>query len=173
MIMARFGNSLRPINRIKHVVDFQIAVPLDVALPNIIAHAKDNPVLSLKADCAIGSKINAFYITTEVVADDTSTTSTPNFYWMLYKNPGSAIGTFPNANTVGTSDLKKFVIHQEMVMINSTGGGNPRNVFKGVIVIPKGMRRMAPDDSWNIQLFIPSTGVKCISCTQVHYKEFR
>jgi len=171
--MARFRQALMPINRIKHVVDFQTAVPVNVKISQIIAVAKDNPTLAGTSEVANGSKINGFFITTEIASDDTTTTLTPNFYWILYKNPGQDIATFPNGNSVGDSTKKKFVIHQEMVMFNPQDGGNPRNVFKGVIVVPKGMRRMAPDDAWVIQLFIPSTGVKVNACTQVHYKEFR
>jgi len=171
--MARFRQALRPINRVKHVVDFQTSVPLDTRINQIIAVAKDNPATANTSECAVGSKINGFFIVTELASDNTSTTATPNFYWMLYKNPGQSISTFPKGNAVGSSNEKKFVIHQEMLMFNPQDGGNPRTAFKGVIAVPKGMRRMAPNDAWVIQLFIPSTGVVPNACTQVHYKEFR
>ncbi len=170
--MARFRASMRPINRIKHVVDFQTAVPLNTKIEQVLVAAKDNPVLGIQNDVAIGCTINGIYITTEVVASETSTTATPNLYWILFKNPGNNL-TLPNGNAVGTSDNKKFVIHQEMIMLNPLDGGNPRNVFKGVIKIPKGYRRFGPEDRLNIQLFIPSTGVAVNACTQAHYKEFR
>ena len=91
---------------------------------------------------------------------------------MIYKNPGGNL-VFPNANAVGSNDNKRFVIHQEMVMINPVDGGQPRNVFKGVIVIPKHLRRFGPGDELDIQLFTPSTGSTFNSCGLIHYKEFR
>ncbi len=171
-MVARYRTSLRPINRIKHVADSQTSIPINTNVPVIIAVAKDNPVLSVASECALGCKINAFFISVEVVASELDAGATPNFYWYLWKNPGANL-TAPQPNSVGTSDNKKHVIHQEMVMINAVVNGTPRSVFKGVIVIPKGMRRMGPEDQWLMQHFIPSTGVTVNSCAQVHYKEFR
>ncbi len=171
--MARFRNSLRPIHRIKHVVDAQSAIPVNVQIDVAIAVAKDAPVLGTASDVQTGCSINAFFISTELVATEVGTGKTPNFYWSLYKNPGNNL-SMPNGNAVGSNDNKRFFIHQEMIMFNPVAaGGTPRSVFKGVIKVPKGMRRMGPDDRWKIQLFIPSTGVTVNSCTQVHYKEFR
>ncbi len=169
--MARFS-SMKPINRVKHVRDLQTAVPVNTQIVQVLAQGVDNPTQANQVECAIGSKINGFFITTEVVASESTTTATPNFYWMLYKNPGNGL-TMPNANNVGVNVNKKHVIHQEMVMIHGQDTSSPRNVFKGVIAVPRGMRRMGPTDTWNIQLFIPSTGIAVNSCTQVHYKEFR
>ncbi len=166
-------SSLRPVHRIKHVRDFQTAVPVNTPIVQIIAHAKDAPVIANTQEVETGAKINGFFITVEVVASETSTTATPNFYFIIYKNPGNNLGGWPNGNAVGSSDLKRFVFHQEMVMINALDGGSPRNLFKGVVAIPKGARRMGPDDTWNIQLFTPSTGVAVNACGQIHYKEFR
>jgi len=171
-VVARFRSALRPINRIKHVVDFQTAVPVNTQILQVVANTVDAPVISNADHVQTGATVNSVFLTTEVVASETSATATPNFYWMFYKNPGNNI-IFPNANAVGSSDAKRFVIHQEMVMINPLDGGVPRNVFKGVIKIPKHLRRSAPNDRWIVQLFIPSTGVSVNACTQAHYKEFR
>jgi len=172
MVGYRSRFRMRPVNRIKHVVDFQTAVPVNVQITQALAIAKDNPLQSIASDVVVGSTISSIYVTTEVVASETSTTATANFYWLLAKNPGDNL-TLPNANNVGVNDNKKFILHQEMVMINPTDGGNPRNVFKGVLKIPPRYRRMGPGDRLVLQLFIPSTGVAVNACTQCHYKEFR
>ncbi len=172
VVFRRRSMGLHPVNRTKHVVDFQTAVPLDTIIELVLVDTVDAPTLAGTKQVAIGSKINAIFMTCECVASETSTTATANFYFAFYKNPGTNF-TFPKANAIGASDTKNHVIHQEMVMINPTDGGNPRNIFKGVIVIPKGMRRNAPKDRWVVQLFIPSTGVAALACLQAHYKEFR
>ncbi len=88
----------------------------------------------------------------------------------IVKNPGNNLA-FPDANVIGTDDNKRFVIHQEMKMLEQSVNGNPRTIFNGVIVIPKGYRRFAINDTLKILLFAP--GVNCNVCFQCHYKEFR
>ncbi len=77
----------------------------------------------------------------------------------------------PTANFVGASDDKRFVIHQEMVMLQQVTNSNPRTLFKGVIAIPRGYRRMGPNDLLRLAVLAP--GVNINICLQVHYKEFR
>ncbi len=150
----------------------QTALPVGTALPQVLAKSVNDPAFTSTTEVAIGSKINGFFLTVEGVASESSTTATPNTYVIIYKNPGNNL-SFPNGNVVGADENKRFVIHQEMVMINAVDGGSPRNLFKGVIVIPRGMRRMGPKDQWICQLFTPSTGVAMNVCLQSHYKEFR
>ncbi len=171
-MVARYRSSIHPVNRIKHVVDLQTAVPVNVKIENPIANAVDAPTLGVTTQVETGSTVNGVFLTIEAVASETSATATANLYFIVFKNPANNL-TMPNGNAVGSDDNKKYVIHQEMVMINPLDGGSPRNVFKGVIVIPRHMRRMAPNDRITVQLFIPSTGVAANVCWQAHYKEFR
>ncbi len=129
---------------------------------------KDAPVLANTTEVETGSKVNGIYIKCEAYA--TTAGALANLYFAVVKRPASAI-TLPNINTIGSSDLKKYVIHQEMVMLEQSVNGNPRTVFNGVVVIPRGYRRSGPDDSIDVFLFAP--GVNCNVCVQAHYKEFR
>ncbi len=164
----RSRNSLRPVNRIKHVVDNQRGITLAVQQNQILALAVDDPQLANTTQVANGSTINGIYLKVEAYA--TTASALANAYIMIVKNPGGNL-TFPNANVVGADDNKKYVIHQEMVMLERSVNGNPRTLFNGVIVIPRGYRRMAPNDQ--IQLFMFSPGVNLDLCLQCHYKEFR
>ncbi len=173
--MARFRNrgmALRPINRIKHVVDSSATVAAAATGFTVIADATDTPTLGATASVETGSKINGFYIRHEVASNEAiDAGAIPNYYFFLAKNPGNNI-TLPAGNAVGSNDNKRFVIHQEMTMIENKGqGSNARTVFNGVIVVPKGMRRMGPDDQWIIVTLCPA--LDTAQCTQVHYKEFR
>ncbi len=145
---------------------------INAQVANNIINTVDDPEIANTNEVITGSRVNGLFLTVEAVASETSTTATPNLYMAVWKNPGNNL-TFPNANAVGASDNKKFVIHQEMVMINPVDGGNPRNVFKGVIKIPKHLARFGPNDRLDVGLFIPSTGVAVNACMQSHYKEFR
>ncbi len=171
--MARMSY-LHPVQRIKHVVDAQTSIPVNTAIPQVLAKADDAPVLANKSEVLTGSVVRSLFITVEGVTTESSGGKTPNFYLIFYKNPGGNL-TMPNGNAVGVSDNKRFVFHQEMVMLqgDASTNGVPRNVFKGVLKIPKTYQRMGPKDEISLQYFIPSTGVAITVCHQAHYKELR
>ncbi len=164
----RSNLSIRPVHRIKHVVDNQSGIALGVKTGIVLAIAKDAPVLANTTEVETGSKVNGIYLKVECYA--TSAAALANVYMGLFKNPGGNL-TSPNPNVVGSSDNKKYFIHQEMVMLEQKVSGNPRTLFNGVIVIPRGYRRMGPNDE--LTLFIISPGVNINLCLQCHYKEFR
>ncbi len=160
--------SLRPINRIKHVVDIQGGLLVATESAQKIINTKDAPVLANVSEVETGCTINGVFLNVQVYA--TGTQALANCYFIMYKNPGNNI-TAPSPNQVGSDDNKRFVIHQEMVMLEKNSTGIPRTMFKGVIAIPRGMRRCAPNDTWYIQLLTP--GVTADFCIQCIYKEFR
>ncbi len=167
----RSGNALRlrPVNRIKHVVDLQFAVAAGADQDVNVIFASDTPDLATPTEVETGSTVNGIYLKVEVV--NTGVTGVlANAYMIVFKNPGGNLTT-PVANAVGIDDNKRFVIHQEMVMLNMTDNGNPRTLFNGVIVIPRGYRRMGPNDLLTVRVHSP--GVELTGCIQVHYKEFR
>ncbi len=162
---------MRPINRIKHVVDNSATVAAAAALSVDLISTTDTPTLAATASVETGSKVNGIYLKVEVASNEAfDTGAIPNVYMMVFKNPGGNL-TFPNANNVGPNDNKKFVIHQEMIMINNTIGGNPRVLFNGVIAIPKGYRRNGPNDLLTVRFLSPAIDIAI--CLQCHYKEYR
>ncbi len=163
------GMGLRPVNRIKHVFDGQGGVTVNTQEIISPITTKDAPVLANTEECITGSKVNGIYLKVEVYA--TSSGALSNIYMYFLKNPSGTITTVPNPNVVGASDLKKYVIHQEMVMVQRNINGNPRTLFNGVIVFPRGYKRNGPDDRWNLVLYAP--GISFDYCVQAHYKEFR
>ncbi len=164
----RFGNALRPVHRIKHVVDQQLGLVLNAQQTFRLIDSVDAPVLANTNEVESASTVNGIYLNVEAYA--TTAGALANIYIMIVKNPGANL-TFPNANVVGSNDNKKYVIHQEMKMLEQSVNGNPRTIFNGVIVIPKHLRRFAVNDLLAIFIFAP--GVNCNVCFQCHYKEFR
>jgi len=143
---------------------------LVIATNNVVTliHAVDNPTLAGTTDVAVGSTVNGIFLTVEVNA--LTSAALANMYMFIIKNPGGNL-TLPATNLVGSNDNKRYIIHQEMVMLQQQDGSNPRTLFKGVIVIPKGYRRFGPDDFLQISMLSP--GVTGQFCLQAHYKEFR
>ncbi len=166
----RGGSSLRPVHRIKHVVDLQFATLGGAIFDLDLITAVDDPVLANTAEVETGSKVNGIYLHLEAVNIEATQGVLPNAYMMVMKNPGNNL-SFPNPNVVGSDDNKRFIIHQEMVMFQKQAGSNPRTLFNGVIVLPRGYRRMGPNDTLELRVFSP--GVDTDWCMQSHYKEFR
>ncbi len=164
----RFQNRLRPVNRIKHVFDQQAGAVAGASATFNLVTASDNPALANPTEVETGSTVNGIFLKVEVNA--TSSAALSNAYMMIMKNVGGNL-VFPNANVIGINDNKRFVIHQEMVMMQQVTNSNPRTLFVGVIAIPRGYRRFGPNDLLQIQIFSP--GVNLNLCMQCHYKEFR
>ncbi len=162
---------MRPIQRIKHVIDGSQAMTAGTQLNIDLVKAVDAPVLANRIEVVTGATVNAIYLRIEVASNEAQDVGAiPNCYLLITKNPGDNI-TIPAANAVGSSDNKRFVIHQEMVMFENNLGGNVRTLFNGVVVIPKGYRRFGPNDK--LVMSILTTAVNAVSCQQCHYKEFR
>ncbi len=162
--------ALRPVHRIKHVVDSQFGVTGGTPVNVTLVFSVDAPVLANTSECETGSKVNGIFLSIEIVNIEPSQGVLPNVYLMVFKNPGNNL-TLPNANAVGASDNKRFSIHQEMLMLQKVTNSNPRTLFKGVIAMPRGYRRNGPGDTLIAQIFSP--GVDLDACLQCHYKEFR
>ncbi len=170
--MAR-GMSLRPIHRIKHVIDAEGTVD---DTPNVIVDLIDTvdaPVLASVTQNETGSTVNGVYLHLEAL--HASGTGRPNMYMLILKNPGANIATTAiDPTQTGGNDNKRFIIHQEMIMgSGDAGNGLPRVVFNGVIKIPKVYKRNAPNDKLQMWLVTGNTGVVFDWCMQCHYKEFR
>jgi len=173
--MARFfrrnkGLSLRPVNRIKHVVDVQGALPLNVVVTTDLINTTDTPTLANTDAVETGSKVNAIYLKIEVVRTQATSGVLTNAYMAVFKNPGNSI-TMNAPNIIGGDKDKKYSIHQEMIMTEQQGNGNPRIMFNGVIVIPRHYQRFGPEDKLQVHLLSPGRTMNF--CLQCHYKEFR
>ncbi len=154
-------------------MDVQAATAVNTIASNEVIRAVDAPVLANTKEVETGSTVNGIYLKLEAYA--TTGAALSNFYMAVQKNPGAAFGTI-SPNIVGSNDDKKWVIHQEMVMLQreptaDSAGGNPRTVFNGVIVIPRPYRRFGPNDLLTVAVISP--GVTTDFCLQCHYKEFK
>ena len=164
--------AMRPINRIKHVVDSSVTLGAGTALVSSIAVAGDTPTQAVTNSCQTGSKVNGIYFRIEVASNEAiDLGAIPNVYLIIGKNPGGNL-VMPQPNAVGPNDNKRFIFHQEMVMIENKGqGSNGRTLFNGVVAIPKGVRRMGPQDVIFTSVLCPALDIAV--CSQAHYKEFR
>ncbi len=165
--MSRFTR-LRPVHSIKHVVDKQGGLTVDSQQIEDLVEAVDAPTVGNIDQVETGSTVHSIFLNVQVAA--TSTAALANVYMAIWKNPGGNI-TLVKSNVIGSSDSKKFVIHQEMLMTEKNTTAIPRTLFKGVISIPRGYKRFGINDKLQIALLSPGTTYDF--CFQCIYKEFR
>ncbi len=166
------GMGLRPVQRIKHVVDSQFGLVAATQTDVNVIITSDTPALANTSDVQTGSTVHSIYLKVEAAA--TSGTALHNIYLIVFKNPGNNL-TVPEGNAVGANDNKKYVIHQEMLLlqVENTVDPNPRVVFQGVVKIPRGYKRNGTNDELTVSLFTPTGGGNASVCLQCIYQEFR
>ncbi len=167
---------LRPVKSIKHVVDSRGLVITDAQSITDVINTEENPVSTSPNQVQAGSTVHSIYLRVEVRGGAVATSGPENIYLGVYKNPGANL-TPPNIDSVGSSDNRRWFIHQEMLMLTPTTaeGGFPRTLFKGVIKLPRAYKRQAIDDKLQVILQqkageVNQTTIFCIQCI---YKEFR
>ncbi len=160
--------SLRPVQRIKHVIDVQGGNASGATTTTVLVDTVDNPVLANPTHVASGSTVKSIMLTVEVNA--TSSAALSNAYAYIAKNPGNNL-TLPVPNVVGASDNKKYVFHESMVMLQQVTNSNPRTLMKYPIKIPRLYQRNGFED--RIVLVIHSPGTSINFCIQAIYQEFR
>ncbi len=170
MMMTQMNSfaRLRPVQSIKHVVDIQGGLVAGAQSNFALVDTVDAPVLANPADVMTGTTVHSIFLNVQVAA--TATPSLANIYMAIMKNPGDNLPV-PSPQTIGTSDEKKQIIHQEMIMTEKNSTAIPRTLFKGVIKIPRGYKRFGHDDKLLILLLAP--GVSYEFCIQCIYKEYR
>ncbi len=153
------------------MVDFNATLAKNTLLISDLIRTVDAPVITTEQHVVTGSKVNGIYLKVVVASNEATVAGAiPNVYMSIQKNPGSAL-TNLDPRTIGDEDLKKYVIHQEMSMIENRISGIPTVLFNGVVKIPKGYIRNGPDDA--LKIIIVCSAIDMTVCYQCHYKEFR
>ncbi len=166
-VMARFSR-LHPVKSVKHIVDKQGGLLVNTVVAEEPIVSVEAPVLATTKQVETACTVSSVFLNVQVAA--TSTAALANVYMAVYKNPGGSISNIDPAS-VGTSDNKRFVIHQEMIMTEKNTTAIPRTLFKGVIRIPRGYKRFAVNDK--LMMTLKSPGVTMDYCFQMIFKEFR
>ncbi len=161
--------NLSPINSIKHVIDvsgsWTNATSRSVIL-NVVPNV-DTSVFK-PGDVRVGARVNGFYISIFAIGSTGAPVSGPIDWYIVKLHEGQA-AAIPTPGNTGISKIRNQIFHEEKGFSGS-GDGTPM-VFKGVIAIPKGMRRMREGDSFEINAIVTGTDVVnfCIKCIYKSY----
>ncbi len=176
MSFRRRALRVRPVQSLKHVIDTNGGVSGGGQSVNDVANTVSNPVDTTPNAVQVGSTINAIFLRVEVI-QKVAAGGVDNIYMYVYKNPSGNLAT-PAVDGVGATDKRRFVLHQEMVMtgtVLTAASAIPKTLFKGVVLLPRNLRRMGVDDKLQVVIGHRSGEVTQQSnfCLQCIYKEFR
>ncbi len=167
----RRSSSLHPVNSIKHIIDSDgvlnaaaaSQVPICVAVPNV------DTTTFKPGDVRVGAKVNAFFISVFVIGA-TGAPLNGSINWFIWKEHEGQAVTPPQPGQTGVSKIRNQIIHEEKGLAGS-GDGTPM-AFKGVVVVPRGMRRMREGDTWHIRLLSQDATNDATFCVKAIYKSF-
>ncbi len=179
MVMRRQALRLRPVSSLKHIVDTTGAIIGAAQSVTDVIDTVQSPALGQPNQCSEGSTVSAIYLRVEAVVA-VGASNIDNIYMAVFKNPANNLTLPPNVAALGSYDAKRYVIHQEMVMLGQPGG-NPgsaniaRTVFKGVIKLPRSFKRNGYDDKLQVLLqhTVGESTQDTSFCLECIYKEFR
>ncbi len=180
MVYNRRALQLRPVKSLKHIVDVRTAVQFGLVTTAPLIETVSSPALASTAECEDGSTVSSIYLRIEAITT-TNFTLQPAFYMIVFKDPGNHLADDPDPSTTGINENKRWIIHQEMVMLSKSdsdageGAGFPRTIFKGVIKIPRSLKRNGFGDKLKCLMGfqgVETTGVAQV-CLQCIYKEYR
>ncbi len=172
MVFRRRGNRLgTQIHSIKHVIDATgalvqgagiVSVPLATAV--ISRQTPFQPV-----EVEVGETVNGFFISIFIIGSSGADVEGSQD-WLIVKTRSGQADPVPGLT--GVSDIRNQIFHEEKGLVAS-GDGTPM-VFKGVIVVPKSMRRMREGDKINIVLLNRSQTASNDTqfCLKAIYKSF-
>ncbi len=171
VVFRRRSSALRPVNRIKHVLDvegtlLQSGAVVTVPLATVVAVRTDpiNPV-----EVEVGSTVNGFFLSVFVVGATGAPLGTTSVNWLIGKKHSGQ--SLPAPTTVGTSDLRNQIVHEEKGLAGS-GDGTPM-AFKGVVGVPRGMRRNRSGDQWELKLSLTASATAdAVFCVKAIYNSY-
>ncbi len=171
-VIVPFRRSSRnPIQSVKHIIDTEGALTggstADVPISTTVESRSDpfNPV-----ELTIGETVNAFFLSIFLIgAGGAGVAGSINWY-IGKARAGQAIGSFPAPALTGPSDFRNQIFHEEKGLVGSADG-TPM-AFKGVIVVPKGMRRSRSGDQFFIKLRATDNVNDVNFCVKAIYKSF-
>ncbi len=166
--MARFRSSIRPVKAVKNIVDGTfLGVGATVqTIVNLVDTVND--YTGLTATVPIGSTVNGVYLFVQMI--DSGSTVT-NVDWYVYKRNGLAAAVTPvDPGSTGGNVIRKLILHEEKgIPGNALDGAYPLT-FKGVIKIPRGMRRFGEGDQLKLVMRGTSAYNACVKCIYKFYQ---
>ncbi len=170
MVFRQRSQAMRPVNSIKHILDVEGALTGGIGSTSLICTAVPNVDTAVfqPGDVRVGSTVNGFFLSVFIIGATGAPVNGSANWYIAKRHSGQ---TLPAAGATGTSDVRNQIIHEEKGLIGS--GDGTAMAFKGVIKVPKGIRRMREGDAWAISIRMPSQGADDAQfCIKAIYKSY-
>ncbi len=172
MPFRRRGSRLgTQIHSIKHVIDSAgVLSGAAISTTPIATAVNAQSAIFNPVEIVLGHTVNGFFLSVFIIGA-TGAPLNGSIDWYIAKlRGGQTIGDLPAPNNVGISDLRNQIFHQEKGLAGS-GDGTPM-AFKGVVVVPKSMRRVRSGDQFVIALSSADATNDAEFCIKAIYKSF-
>ncbi len=167
--MSRLGNQ---IHSVKHIIDSEGALTGGItSITPISTVVNARSAVFDPLEIVIGERINGIFLSVFMIgATGTGLSGSLNWYICQIRAGQSANADFPSPAAAGGSNVRSQIFHMEKGLAGSADG-TPM-AFKGVIVIPKSMRRQRDGDSFNVLLNSTDSTSDTNFCIRAIYKSF-
>ncbi len=160
------------IHSVKHIIDangvntggVKSVVPLTK-----VVNARTEPFDPV--ELVVGETVNAMFIEVFMIGSSGTGVDQPQNWYICKARAGQdLIADFPTPSSTGTSEFRSQIFHEEKGLVGSADGS--QMIFKGVIVIPKGMRRQRAGDQFAIELHNQDPANDSNFCVKAIFKSF-
>ncbi len=166
-------SSLRPVVRTKHVVD--TAGELAGGNTSTITLGLEKPVRADPFDPAqivLAGSVNGIFLSIFIIGATGAPLNGAIDWYIAKRRSGQQKSTeFPEPGQTGISDIRNQIFHEEKGLAGS-GDGTPM-AFKGVVVVPKHMRRTRSNDEFFIKLKSVDVTNNATFCVKAIYNEYQ
>ncbi len=172
MVFRRRSSALRPVNSIKHVIDTEGALAMTgassisdvvVAVPNL------DPNSFTPNEVRVGAKVNGFFISVFIIGSSGAGIGASINWYIIKVHDQQTV--LPLPGETGSSAIRNQIFHEEKGLAGSADG-TPM-AFKGVIAVPKGMRRMRQGDKFQIVIALNAAATDAATfCLKAIYKSY-
>ncbi len=122
-------------------------------------------------ECVVGENVNGIFLSVFIIGA-TGAPLNGQIDWYIAKARANQniVGDFPNPQATGISPMRSQILHEEKGLAGS-GDGTPM-AFKGVVVIPRGMRRQRDGDQFFIKIRSEDSTSDAQFCIKAIFKSF-
>ncbi len=172
VMVFRRGSSIHPVNSIKHIIDSEgqlagavtASVPLVVAVPNV------DTTTFKPGDVRVGAKVNGIFLSIFIIGATGAPLNGAINWYIGKQHTSQTLTNEAVPGNTGVSKIRNQIFHEEKGLAGS-GDGTPM-AFKGVIAIPRGMRRMREDDQIVVALNSQDATNNATFCVKAIYKSY-
>ncbi len=173
LLVPRFlrAGTKRPVNSIKHILDVSGVLTGGVAsVANIAVAVPNADTTTFKpGDIRVGGTVNGFFLSIFVIGATGAPLNGPIDWYIMKTHDGQDAGN-PAPGATGVSSRRNQIIHEEKGLAGS-GDGTPM-AFKGVVAVPRGMRRFREGDGWRVTIVSADATSDAQFCIKAIYKSY-